>query len=531
MDDRLIFGPGRRIAALTTLLMLTLVTPVSAQVLMPESELVPVVDGTPEERSWPFLAWFDDLTKFGYVEEEYLLSGTASLFGYVDDANESPEIEVTQSGIPYVTRMLVRRPADGQPFSGTVLLEVLNATAGFDGAPMWDTTYRYLTASNAAWVGITYAPNTAAFMRDTWGQPPLAPRNNSRYATLDLPDPSLTWDIFMQAARLMRTPGAEGNPFAAFDVERIIITGYSQSHQHVVAFANSVHPIAQMPDGTDLFDGYYSGDGGRNSRAIDGEGIFLPVGDQRNFIDAPVPAVRFQTEWGTARRVYEMRVSEQDFPLVRIYEMAGGGHVNQELGNIGDRLAQINFGSEPDPDPCDNPPNPMRLSFPMSAIMQVLEEWIRDGTPPPDNHFIDFDQLDPTTPRLEPVRDSDGNATGGIRMPTIELPLGQYLGNNSGGDAVFCSLYGSFLRFGRATLNERYPDNDLYVRQMQTEVSRSVSERFLLPADGATLVTEASNSDVGVRIESSGGGGAWGFWSLLVLLGLALMRRLSRLQS
>ena len=111
------------------------------------------------------------------------------------------------------------------------------------------------------------------------------------------------------------------------------------------------------------------------------------------------------------------------------------------------------------------------------------------------------------------------NAIGGIRMPTIELPQGAYLGNNSGGeDGVFCSLYGSFLRFGRAELDERYPDHDLYVRQMETEVSRSVSEGFLLPTDGATLVAEASKSDVGVRVEGSSGGGAMGLGSLLLLL-------------
>ena len=56
-----------------------------------------------------------DLDLLGYTEEEYVLRGTA-------DARD-PEGNVIAAGEAYVTRVLVRRPADDARFSGTVHLE------------------------------------------------------------------------------------------------------------------------------------------------------------------------------------------------------------------------------------------------------------------------------------------------------------------------------------------------------------------------------------------------------------------------
>ena len=78
---------------------------------LPTTQLLPVVSGDEETRSTPFIAWFKDLSVHGYIEEEFVVSGAANIYSYVNDANQ-PDVEVLKADVPYVTRMLVRRPED-----------------------------------------------------------------------------------------------------------------------------------------------------------------------------------------------------------------------------------------------------------------------------------------------------------------------------------------------------------------------------------------------------------------------------------
>ena len=48
-----------------------------------------------------------DLAKAGYVEEEFLVSGTANVYDWAVDGS----LSVKTPNAPYVTRILVRRPA------------------------------------------------------------------------------------------------------------------------------------------------------------------------------------------------------------------------------------------------------------------------------------------------------------------------------------------------------------------------------------------------------------------------------------
>src|SRR6186713_2218894 len=77
-----------------------------------------------------------DLASYGYVEEEFFVSGTATSYG--SDAPLSADGKWTalpRDRATYTTRLLVRRPATRARFDGTVLVEWLNVSAGFDGTP------------------------------------------------------------------------------------------------------------------------------------------------------------------------------------------------------------------------------------------------------------------------------------------------------------------------------------------------------------------------------------------------------------
>ncbi len=90
-----------------------------------------------------------DLADIGYAEAEYAMSGTARAFAATDDG-----LAVVEEA-PYTTRVLVHRPADAAAFDGTVWVEWLNMTSGFDTAPDWTFTHTELTRSGAAWVGVS----------------------------------------------------------------------------------------------------------------------------------------------------------------------------------------------------------------------------------------------------------------------------------------------------------------------------------------------------------------------------------------
>src|SRR5204863_9263626 len=72
-----------------------------------------------------------DLHQLGYVEEEFIVRGHA-------DARD-PEGELLAEAAPFVTRIVVRRPASANNFSGTVHIEpfhILN-----EDTPAWSNSY------------------------------------------------------------------------------------------------------------------------------------------------------------------------------------------------------------------------------------------------------------------------------------------------------------------------------------------------------------------------------------------------------
>jgi hypothetical protein len=473
------------------------VTACIAAISLPTTQLLPVIPGDPETRSTPFIAWFMDLSVDGYVEEEYAVSGLANIYGYVDDAAQSPEVEVIEADVPYTTRILVRRPVDPKRFNGTVIYEVLNATAGWDGDPIWQSNFDYITRSGAIWVGMSTKPNTVEFLRVGW-EAWFNDRNADRYQNMSMPHFGQVWDMLSQTGLLFKTPGSADNPLAGFDVERIIMVGYSQSAGYQVTYANSIDPIAVMPGGDPIIDGYFISAGGATAKHVTGPTATtpesLPFGDMRNFMLGDAPQFRFQTQTEVVGfGAYNVRQTEQDNPAVRFYEMAGGSHVDAEINVVGGQALVRDLSLPPSfcPDPLV-PYNPIIIGFVQSALLDRLGQWISYGTEPPASRSMDL--LFPGGV-AEIALDANGNAIGGVRPPQIEVPLGTYLPNNSG--PGFCFLFGGFDPFDDDTMNSLYRNHGRYVNQMTRAIKHSEKEGFLLREDAATQRRKAAASDVG----------------------------------
>ena len=196
----------------------------------------------------------------------------------------------------------------------------------------------------------------------------------------------------------------------------------------------------------------------------------------------------------------------------------------------------------------------------LRALVVALEEWVRDGRPPPDSRVPriadgtlvapdrlafpsipgvtfaglyngsgerDFgprvngnsgviDRLFPgilSTHRiLVPQVDRLGNDTAGVRHPVVETPIATLTGWNTrspefGGNDL-CDLLGSTIPLPRTqkdakasfdprpVLEELYRDHQDYVRQVEQAARILAEQRLMLPEDVELTVREADESDV-----------------------------------
>jgi hypothetical protein len=114
----------------------------------------------------------------------------------------------------------------------------------------------------------------------------------------------------------------------------------------------------------------------------------------------------------------------------------------------------------------------------------------------------------PRIPYLNPQVDADGNDTGGVRMPEIEVPLATYTGWNFrspeiGAPHQIIPLTGSFIPFAatkaerekngdpRLSIAERYPSREAYLGRVRGAAMRLVRERYLLAEEVEPIMAHA----------------------------------------
>jgi hypothetical protein len=129
-----------------------LIMPMSARATVPA---IPTVTGpiasTPTNPVW--MASQIDLSTYGYVEEEYFVSGTANEYAAPLTA---PPVAITN--VPYTTRILVRRPKRPSNFSGNVVLEPIHPGNSGTAAAL-GVAYRWVYLNGDVWVGVQQPGN------------------------------------------------------------------------------------------------------------------------------------------------------------------------------------------------------------------------------------------------------------------------------------------------------------------------------------------------------------------------------------
>jgi Alpha/beta hydrolase domain len=450
----------------------------SAQVEVPSPKLtgpVPanVAPGDPSH-DYTFFTPVEDLSRYGYVEEEYFLEGTANTY-VTEPAGQTGSVATT--GHPYRTRMVVRRPTSQRAFNGVVLLEWQNVTAGYDLDAHWGASWRHFVDSGYVWVGISAQRVGVHGQTPTEPPAPDAPPavNNAlkawspiRYGSLDLTsagtvvDDGLCYDVFSQAAQSIRQPG-DVNPLGNLKPELIFAIGASQSAGRLSVYHNAIHPLHGVVDA-----------------------FYLLVGGSGLRTDLPVKVFQYLSE--TDVRSPERRMPDSE--IFRSWEVAGTSHSSYTSDQYRSPHALRDFGSVTPP-MCDLPPYSRVAGYRViDAQYDLLTRWVREGVAPPSAPKLEF------TADAMPViaRNEQGIALGGIRLPEVTVPTALNTGVNTG--TRFCGLYGTHQPFDDATLAELYPSKRGYVRAVLDSARSNVSAGYLLPNAVRQYAREAFAADI-----------------------------------
>ena len=441
----------------------------------------------------------EDLAKVGYVEEEFLLSGTATVY---DWPAPGPAMARTFAA-PYTTRAIIRRPALRSRFSGSVAVEMQNPSNLFDLNLGWTLSHKEFIRNGDVWIGITAKPvsivteksfNPQRYGSLSWANPlPLTNPDNCPKVAADsdrATENGLIWDIVRQTAAWLKSRDAS-NPLlygvtagAPHPVQRLYGWDYSQTGGYLYTYVNAIHPLDVIDNaGKPLFDGYLiataSGPTPINQCAAP-----IPPGDPRRQItNAGVPVVRVMTLSDYLPSV-AARLPDSDSAKTRNYEIAGAAHATPDELNFAAAPADIEKGGRAVPPmSCNEGP---RSRFPNSpafnAIWHGLDQWVRTGKPAFKTEQIKVENG-------KPVLDQFGNVTGGVRSPWVDVPTSTWYGNSTG--ESFCRIAGHEVPFDAAKLKTLYPSRDAYVKAVTADVKKLVLQGHLIKADGDEIIAEA----------------------------------------
>ena len=271
----------------------------------------------------------------------------------------------------------------------------------------------------------------------------------------------------------------------------MIATGGSQSAARLATYVNSMQPRARIFDAFLLL--LYFGGGAPleageavmtvELAASDARSPRIPEGVHllRDDLDTPVMVVNTECE---ALSCYGVRQPDTD--RYRYWEVAGASHVSlQGIRSSAPRLER-DFGfSMPIDDVTMGGINQVSIAPVVDAALHHLDRWLREGTVPPRQPLIDFEGQPPAV-----VRDADGLARGGIRLPPVEVPVAHNSAIQKSPD-VFARLMGSHVPFSAERLDELYPTREEYLARFEEAVHAAEAASIILPREVAPLMEEA----------------------------------------
>jgi streptogramin lyase len=448
-----------------------------------------------------------DLLAQGYMEEEFLIAGTAGLYDWPDGREP-----VAKAQGPYATRILVRRPRDARRFSGTVIVEGLNPSTPVDLPIMWGHSHRQFIADGHAWVGVTVKPYTLRSlgrfdparygelaMAHPAGGPVCGDAAINRWSQPSTPaeETGLAWDILTQVGALLKSSSA-GNPLHQ-PAARLFMTGQSQTAGYARTWASVFARYIQSARGGPLYDGFlYSGSPPWQVPLHQCATSFADDDPRSRTAPAGVPVIELFAEGDIGTNQVSRRADSDLAPdRYRRYEVAGAAHGDpweaRSFAKAEDTRRAT--GLDPGAPLACQPSGVQDTDFParlaINAAWRHLEAWSRRGRVAP--HAQPLQLRTPISAPFDPehafVTDEVGNAKGGVRSPLVDVPVARYVGAKTG--SFSCMFDGYMYPFDPARLRGLYGSAKQYRRRVEASARALQREGWLTAEDARDVVAEA----------------------------------------
>lgn len=395
------------------------------------------------------------LVPFGYVEEEYFVSGTVR-------------------GKPYRTSLLVRKPKDAKRFSGLVAVETVHAAGA---VPLW--------GRRALWMSGGHGYVAVASQRVAL-ETQVKKVNPARYASLDIPEieKMVPWasgalvggpqDKFSQAimtqvGALLKSNQKDG-PFAGMHVKYLLMGGGSQTGATTIRYIQEAHAAARMPGSKPIYDGYAVHGAFSDKPIIGGDAVVehtVTEGDMMFFPDM-------------GQKIFNRPDSDAPDDRYRHYQIPGAAHVSTRGATDPKTVFPTLAGTIG--------PKDQLSQFPLNPIYEMatrhLVEWVMKGTVPPK------------APRIEVkdgaiVRDEHGNAKGGVRSPYVDMPTVRYIASRPATRTNFsASLIGLQEPLSVEQLRAHYKTREAYLAHFNQGIDKMIGARWIDASDGIKLKAE-----------------------------------------
>lgn len=488
-------------SATTAVLALSMVPagPATADVVTDSMTAVPDVVHVPRTtESYPFNAADHaripvDLDAHGYVEEEYFLSGFANVYTLADGS-----LAVERADVPYTNRILIRRPAAPADASGAVFVDIYNASNGYDIEDMWRRLYSHILEGGHTYVGVTSKPinvdalyqfDSERYAPLTWydeecERVPVDMSSGDAWQEVPCTETGLAWDIVTQTGTALRDPAVGAELLGGIDPTSIVLVGQSQSGMYLNTYVNNFHQPVTEANGGHLFDGYLTAAANWLEREIrDGEAHRavaggIAVNGPASPVDIDVPWITVDTEGDAYLFPKEALLPRELADESRVWQIPGTSHTYSMSPVVPDNaeLLKANRPARVFPEVYTPYPGEPAMWAAAEAIVAAHEK----GTELPASQWFERDAND------DPVRDSNGNVTGGVRYGMLELGLAEFIGAVTPGD-----MNGVANPISLDEFNQRWDSRAEYLAEQRTLDEALVAAGYLTPA-GVELFQERS---------------------------------------
>jgi len=433
------------------------------------------------------------LSEYGYIEEEYFVSGKANIY----DCDTNGELFIDGDPLPYKTRILVRKPADRDKFSGRVYMDIMNATQGYDIEDLWHRNYLWCMEHGHGYVGITSKPvNVQSLKNFDYGRYAdlnFAGRDRvpmpalSASATLPGTEEGLIWDMIAQTAAALR----DGSTmcFYGLRAEYLYLTGQSQSGAYLNTFAGFFDKFANA-GGTRLFDGYMNIVGALVERSIRQEPDIGPLKLRlrvRRPIATPYICMSSEADLYLFNNflkgdLFSVKIEDSDTALdkCRYYEIAGSPHTDilcpvlnalSEVEKTGAKMPNLD-------EKLVDAINDLPVEFYICGMLEKLHIWAAEGKAPEC-----VEKMERVNGDLK--RDRFGNALGGFRSPFLDVPIAAYQAVNPDDPEGIC---GKMRYFTKEEFDSLYSSKEEYLQKFAAYTEKQKDNHWLDDASAEKMI-------------------------------------------